>query len=200
MPIASRGATIVAGVLGGSGSHIVQIVIGIVVVAALLLFSLTRFLSRRGRGDGRPAARRGAAPTGGGGAVAGEATLRLSRTWGGNTISGVGDGGREEWNIALDGKVVGAIAPQETVEVAMAPGHHTLRTRSGAPPQPAAVLRGGRRRGGELSVPPTPALAIHTGGTHQAGPLDHAPSRVAEGLSLGEGRARVSRRAAGQPR
>lgn len=131
MPIASRGATIVAGVLGGSGSHIVQIVIGIVVVAALLLFSLTRFLSRRGRGDGRPAARRGAAPTGGGGAVAGEATLRLSRTWGGNTISGVGDGGREEWNIALDGKVVGAIAPQETVEVAMAPGHHTLQLGQG---------------------------------------------------------------------
>ncbi len=36
-------------------------------------------------------------------------------------------GQSEAWDIVLDGRVVGAIANQETVEVALAPGHHTLR-------------------------------------------------------------------------
>jgi len=49
-----------------------------------------------------------------------EATLRLSRTWG---LIGAG----EEWKIAIDGTVVGAIAHQETVEVGVEPGHHLLR-------------------------------------------------------------------------
>jgi len=61
----------------------------------------------------------------------GEATLRLSRTWGGNPVSGVLSGRNEAWDIALDGKVVGTIAYQETVEVAMPPGHHTLRLGEG---------------------------------------------------------------------
>ena len=52
-----------------------------------------------------------------------DATLRLSRTW-----SGIGIGGqREEWRIAIDGTVVGAIANQERVEVSVEPGHQTLR-------------------------------------------------------------------------
>ena len=131
MLITSRDAAMVAGILGGSGTHVVQIIIGIVVVAALIIFSLTYFLSRRSLGGGQPAVRRDAAHAGVGGSVVSEATLRLSRTWGGNSISGVGRGRNEGWNIALDGKVVGTIAYQETVEVAMAPGHHTLRLGEG---------------------------------------------------------------------
>ena len=131
MLIASRAAAMVAGILGGSGTHVVQIIIGIVVVAALIIFSLSYVLSRRSQGVGQPAVRRDAAHTGVGGSVVGEATLRLSRTWGGNPISGVGGGRNQGWNIALDGKVVGTIAHQETVEVAMAAGHHTLRLGQG---------------------------------------------------------------------
>jgi len=59
--------------------------------------------------------------------MAGEATLRLSRTWSGIGIGGQSDG----WKIAIDGTVVGAIASRETVEVEVAPGHHTLRLGSG---------------------------------------------------------------------
>jgi hypothetical protein len=121
----------VAGILGGSGTHIVQIIIGIVVVAALIIFSLTYFLSHRSLGGGEPAVRRDAAHAGVGGSVAGEATLRLSRTWGGNPISGVASGRNEEWNIALDGKVVGTIADKEMVEVAMPSGNQTLRLGQG---------------------------------------------------------------------
>jgi hypothetical protein len=116
----------VAGILGGSGGHPALIILGIVVVAALIV-SLTYFLPRRSLGGGQPALRRDGAHAGVGGSGVGEATLRLSRTWAGNPISGVLSGRNQGWDIALDGKVVGTIAYQETVEVAMAPGHHTLR-------------------------------------------------------------------------
>jgi hypothetical protein len=57
----------------------------------------------------------------------GDATLRLSRAW-----SGIGIGAQsEEWNIGIDGTVVGSIANKETVEVSVEPGHHTLRLGSG---------------------------------------------------------------------
>jgi hypothetical protein len=121
----------VAATLGGSGGHPALIIIGIVVVAALIIFCLTYFLPRRSLGGGQAAARRDPAQTGVGEPVVGEATLRLSRTWGGNAISGVLSGRNEGWDIALDGKVVGTIAYQETVEVAMPPGHHTLRLGEG---------------------------------------------------------------------
>lgn len=120
----------VAGILGGSGGHPALIIIGIVVVAAIVITALTFFLSGR-RTAGPPAVRRAAAAAGEGGPAAGEATLRLSRTWAGNPVSGVLSGRSEAWNIALDGKVVGTIAYQETVEVAMTPGHHTLRLGGG---------------------------------------------------------------------
>jgi hypothetical protein len=56
-----------------------------------------------------------------------DATLRLSRTW-----SGIGIGAQsEQWNIAIDGTVVGSIANKETVEVSVEPGHHALRLGSG---------------------------------------------------------------------
>lgn len=57
----------------------------------------------------------------------GEATLMLSRVWSGLLI-----GGRHEaWSIAVDDRTVGTIADGETVEVALAPGRHTLRLGEG---------------------------------------------------------------------
>jgi hypothetical protein len=120
-----------AGILGGSGSHVVQIIIGIVVAAALIGYFLLRVVGRGGGGDVRAA----------GGAVnqrdrdidrahegaTSDATVRLVRAW-----SGIGIGAQnEQWNIAIDGIVVGSIANKETVEVAVEPGHHTLRLGSG---------------------------------------------------------------------
>ena len=56
-----------------------------------------------------------------------DATVRLARTW-----SGIGIGAQsEQWNIAIDGIVVGSIANKETVEVSVELGHHTLRLGSG---------------------------------------------------------------------
>jgi hypothetical protein len=127
MPIASRVAAMMAGILGGSGTHVVQIIIAIVVAAALIVYFLLRVLARGGRGDISAAAavvtqhhraREGAAS---------DATVRLVRAW-----SGIGIGARsEQWNIAIDGIVVGSIANKETVEVEVAPGHHILRLGSG---------------------------------------------------------------------
>ena len=120
----------VAGILGGSGTHVVQIIIGIVVAAALIGYFLLR-IGGRGGGDVRAAA---AAVSqhdrdmdrAHEGAVS-DATVRLVRTW-----SGIGIGAQnEQWNIAIDGIVVGSIANKETVEVAVEPGHHTLRLGSG---------------------------------------------------------------------
>ena len=122
-------ATLLGGILGGSGTHVVQIVIAIVVAAALIGYFLLR-LGGRG-GDVRAAA--GAvtqhdrdtdrAHEGG----VSDAAFRLVRTWG-----GIGIGAQnEQWNIAIDGIVVGSIANKETVEVAVEPGHHTLRLGSG---------------------------------------------------------------------
>jgi hypothetical protein len=126
MPIAQRAAAIVAGILGGSGSHVFQIIIAIVVAAALISYFLLR-IGGRGGGDARAVA----APVGqqdraNEGAVVGDATVRLVRTW-----SGIGIAAQSEWNIAIDGIVVGSIANKETVEVAVEPGHHTLRLGSG---------------------------------------------------------------------
>lgn len=56
----------------------------------------------------------------------GDATLRLSRRWNPAVF-----GGHEQWTIAIDGVVVGSIASQETVELSVAPGHHTLRLAGG---------------------------------------------------------------------
>ena len=127
----SRSAAIVAGLLGGSGNHVVQIIIVIVVVAALLGYFLFRVGSRGGgsadvrsvaaavsRHDDEIDAHNGSSS---------DATVRLVRTWSGIAIGGQG----EQWDIAIDGVVVGSIASKETVEVAVAPGHHTLRLGSG---------------------------------------------------------------------
>lgn len=131
MPIASRAAAMVAGILGGSGTHVVEIIIAIVVAAALIGYFLLRLGGRGGGGDVRAAAaavsqRDRDIGTAHEGAVS-DATVRLSRTW-----SGIGIGAQsEEWNIAIDGTVVGSIASKETVEVSVEPGHHRLRLGSG---------------------------------------------------------------------
>ncbi len=53
--------------------------------------------------------------------MAGSATLRLSRSWWGVQNH------RRTWDIEIDGRVVGSIASQQTVELSVEPGRHSLR-------------------------------------------------------------------------
>src|SRR5579863_9340528 len=118
----SRASVMVAGILGGSGSHVVQIIIGVVVVASLIGYFVVR-VGGAGGGDVRAVAASLRERDGGGEQATSEATVRLVRMW-----SGIGIGAQsQQWDIAIDGIVVGSIANRETVEVAVAPGHHTLR-------------------------------------------------------------------------
>ena len=55
------------------------------------------------------------------------ATLTLTRTRFGIGIGPWIDNKAGEWQVIVDGTVAGEIAPQETVEVPIEPGHHTLR-------------------------------------------------------------------------
>jgi len=127
MPIASRAAAMVAGILGGSGSHVVQIIIAIVVAAALLGYFLVRVGGRGGGGDVRAVAAAVSQHDRAHEGAVSDATVRLSRTW-----SGIGIGAQsEQWNVGIDGTVVGSIANKEIVEVSVEPGHHTLRLGSG---------------------------------------------------------------------
>lgn len=64
----------------------------------------------------------------------GDGTLRLERRWTGAF------GGPDQWEISIDGTMVGSIATQETVEVAVEPGHHTLRLRQGRHLSPVRSL------------------------------------------------------------
>jgi hypothetical protein len=117
----------VAGILDGSGTHVVQIVSGIMVAAALIGFFLWRVVGRRSGGDVRAAAAAVSDLHRAREVATSDASVRLVRTW-----SGIGIGAQsEQWNIAIDGVVVGSIANKEVVEVAVAPGHHTLRLGSG---------------------------------------------------------------------
>ena len=50
------------------------------------------------------------------------ATLTLTRKWGGITDRG-------KWQILLDGAAANSITRQETVELPIEPGHHTLRVK-----------------------------------------------------------------------
>ena len=122
-------ATLLGGILGGSGTHVVQIVIATVVAAALIGYFLLRLAGRGadvGAAAGDVTQHDRATDRAHEGAV-NDAAVRLVRTWG-----GIGIGAQnEQWNIAIDGIVVGSIANKETVEVAVEPGHHTLRLGSG---------------------------------------------------------------------
>ncbi|MGP8161391.1 MAG: hypothetical protein ACLQGJ_09270 [Candidatus Dormibacteria bacterium] len=59
----------------------------------------------------------------------GDGTLRLERRW--TALGGTGGaalaGASKPFTIAIDGTAVGAVGPQETVEVAVEPGRHTLQ-------------------------------------------------------------------------
>lgn len=121
MDIASLDAAVVGGIFGSSGNHVIQIIIVIVVAVVLIsYFILSRVGGRGGGGEVRAAATPGPAPDG----ATSDGSVRLVRMWG-----GIGVGG--QWDIAIDGTVVGSIANKETVEVDVAPGHHSLRLHSG---------------------------------------------------------------------
>ncbi len=49
--------------------------------------------------------------------------LRLSRRWGGILT-------KRDWEVQVDGKKVGSIAYRQSIELRIAPGHHTLRVGS----------------------------------------------------------------------
>jgi hypothetical protein len=71
-----------------------------------------------------------------------DATVRLDRRW-----SGIGIGAQsEQWNIAIDGTVVGSIANTETVDVSVEPGHHTLRLAPAGTTAPSGRSTSGRTR------------------------------------------------------
>jgi hypothetical protein len=123
MPIASRDAAVLAGILGGSGNHAVQITIVTVVAIVLVGYFLSGVGRRGGGGEIRAASMPGRARD----RATSDASVRLVRTWG---AIGIG-AQREQWNVTIDGTVVGSIANKETVEIDMAPGHHTLRLGSG---------------------------------------------------------------------
>jgi hypothetical protein len=128
MPIAARAPVMVAGILGGSGSHVVQIIVAIMVAAGLIGYFLLRLMGpgAGGRDVRAVAAAAGQHDRAHEGAVS-DATLRLVRTW-----SGIGIGAQSaQWNITIDGTVVGSIANNETVEVSVEPGHHAVRLGSG---------------------------------------------------------------------
>jgi hypothetical protein len=55
------------------------------------------------------------------------ATLTLRRTRFGIGVGPLIDKMAGEWQVIVDGTVAGTIVPQETVEVPVEPGHHTLR-------------------------------------------------------------------------
>ncbi len=162
------GRLIVAGLLGGSGNHVVQIVIGVVVVVALIGYFLLRLGGRVGGGDARAVAaavsqhQRERATS--------DATLLLVRTWGLAAHS-------EQWNIVIDRAVVGSIADKETVEVAVEPGHHMFRLEFGQTPQRRAFVRRRVRGGRHLPLQQSEGLATAGGGIRQAGPMDLAPAR-----------------------
>ncbi len=63
----------------------------------------------------------------------GDGTLRLERRWTApvGTAGAALTGANKPYTIAIDGTEIGAVAPKETVEVAVAPGQHTLRRGQG---------------------------------------------------------------------
>jgi hypothetical protein len=123
----------VAGILAGSGNRIVLIIIAIVVVSAVVPALIAFVLSRR---ESHVASVTATPPQ------SGEGALRLERRWtslagtGGNALAG----GTKPFTIAIDGSAVGALAPNETVEVAVKPGHHTVRLSQGRHQSPERSL------------------------------------------------------------
>jgi hypothetical protein len=110
----------VAGILGGSGSHVVQIIV-LIVVAVVLIGYFVLHIGTRGGTDVRAAA--AAVRERNRDEATGDATVVLARKW-----TGMGLGAQSApWDIVIDGVVVGSVAAKEAVEIAVAPGHHALR-------------------------------------------------------------------------
>ena len=138
-----RIAPIATGVFGGSGNHTIQIVVLVAVAVLLIGYFGFRFAGRD----------RGASSNAAAGSVAqvdgetdrphegspSDGTVRLERRWtsfagsGGNALVG----GNKPMTIAIDGISVGEVEPRETVDVAVAPGHHTLQLSQGRHRSPA---------------------------------------------------------------
>ncbi len=125
----------VAGLFGGSGNHTVQLVVLIAVAILFIGYFGFRFVGGGRGGTSSTAAAAGTRrdidsdrPHGG---SASDGTVRLERRW----ISLVGGqalvGGNKPMTIAVDGIAVGEVEPRETVDVAVAPGHHTLQLKQG---------------------------------------------------------------------
>lgn len=113
----------------GIGHIVTLAVVAALVISGIVYYTVVARYRRPGalvNYQADPARSPGAPPAQEGPAGA-DATLRLQRIWSGIAIGGQG----VAWNIAIDGTVVGAIANQETVEVSVEPGHHTLRLGQG---------------------------------------------------------------------
>ena len=112
----------------------------------------------------------------------GEATIRLSRAASASPLLGM-----EKYNISIDGRVVGAIAAGETVEVAVASGRHSLLLRGrGRNRSPLRALELADDEVGELPLPRSPVRpASCRGGTDQAKSLDQPQAGVAIGVRCG---------------
>jgi hypothetical protein len=129
VPVASRAPGMLAGIFGGSGSgsHPELVIVIILVVTAVIATVVVSIRHRTGGSYMRTVAAPVSTRTQGvdGARTTPDATLRLSRVW-----TGV-FGSNEEWPIAIDGAVVGAVANNETVDVSVEPGAHTLRLGTG---------------------------------------------------------------------
>jgi ABC-type transport system involved in multi-copper enzyme maturation permease subunit len=136
IPILGVVALLAFGVIHPTFAVAVEFAAGLLAIDALALRIVSRMFDRErlvtgaraarspGARDSESSAPHDLAPGGARNEVA-TATLALSRRWG-----GLSDRNRE-WQIELDGNVVGSIAAQKTVELSVEPGHHTLHLRSG---------------------------------------------------------------------
>jgi len=143
MDDAARNSSSVAGIFGGSGNHTIQIVVVIAVAILLIGYFGFRFV-----GGARPGTSSAVPRSVGQGArdtddlsegSPSDGTVRLERRW--TSLAGTGGnalvGGNKPMTIAIDGIAVGEVEPSETVDVAVAPGHHTLQLRQGRHRSPA---------------------------------------------------------------
>src|SRR5580698_822394 len=134
---AARNASLATGLFGGNGNHTLQIVVLIAVAVLFIGYFGFRFLGG-GRGGTSSAAARHVAQGDADGERPHEGsptdgTVRLERR--GSALAGTGGyalaGGNKPMTIAIDGISVGEVEPRETVDVAVAPGHHTLQLKQG---------------------------------------------------------------------
>ncbi len=131
-----RNASLATGIFGGNGNHTIQIVVLMAVALLFVVYFGFRFVSGGRRGTSSAvaaAASQGARDTDRPEGSPSDGTVRLERKW--TSLAGTGGnalvGGNKPMTIAIDGIAVGEIEPRETVDVAVAPGHHTLQLKQG---------------------------------------------------------------------